>query len=281
MRPLMLAILLYAGLATADAAPPAVGALPPVLQISYGNAPQQFGRLHLPAGKGPHPVVALLHGGCWQQSIASYEYLEPLAAALAAAGWATWSIEYLGTDEAGGGWPNSFRDVAMAIDHLRALAESQPLDLRRLVFAGHSAGGHLALWAASRKRLPRNSLLASATPLLPQRVLGLAAITDLERYARDNPECGAAVPGLIGHAELREVSPIQMLPAGAPVTLITAEDDLIVPSSQASAYATAAATAGTAIKRLSIPGDHFAVIEPEGAGLQALLSELKAVAPQR
>ncbi|MGH8429847.1 MAG: hypothetical protein ACREUF_05535, partial [Solimonas sp.] len=111
--------------------------------------------------------------------------------------------------------------------------------------------------------------------------LALAAITDLARYPRDNPDCGAAIPALRGPARLDEVSPLQMLPAAAPVTLITAEGDLIVPPSQATAYAQAASAAGASAGQRSIPGDHFALVEPEGAGLQAILSELKLVAGQR
>jgi acetyl esterase/lipase len=280
MPALSFVLCLLAGFAAVAATPSAAASAttsPPALQLPYGNAPQQFGWLHLPAGPGPHPLLVLLHGGCWQQRIADHEYLEPLARALTRHGWAVWNVEYLGTDQAGGGWPNTFLDVAAAVDHLRVLAERQPLDLQRVVFAGHSAGGQLALWAASRPRLARSSLLASATPLRPRRVLGLAAITDLAAYRRDNPDCAAAIPALIGPAALAEVSPLQMLPAAAPVTLITADGDLIVPEAQAQIYARAAAKAGAPLRRRRIAGDHFAVVEPDGAGLAAILAELQAL----
>jgi len=270
-----IALRLLAGLAMAGltpAAPAAERPLPEVQQLAYGHAPQQFGRLHLPAGPGPHPVVVLIHGGCWQHGVADYEYLEPLAAALARQSWAVWSIEYLGTDEPGGGWPNTFLDVAAAVDQLRTLAPRHALDLRRVVFAGHSAGGHLALWAASRPRLPRGSRVAVGDPLLPRRVLGLAAITDLASYRRDNPECGAAVPALRGQARLDEVSPLQMLPLTVPVTLLTAQDDAIVPAAQAEAYAKAG---GEGVRRVVIAGDHFTVIEPLEESLRAILEALK------
>ncbi|AXQ30241.1 alpha/beta hydrolase [Solimonas sp. K1W22B-7] len=270
MRPFRMLLCLLAAFALPATAAP--------LRLAYGDATQQYGLLHLPAGQGPHPVLVLMHGGCWQHSIAGPEHLEPLAASLGRAGWAVWNIEYRGVNEAGGGWPGTFRDVAAAVDHLRTLAKDRPLDLQRLAFAGHSAGGHLALWAASRPRLPATSALFSQAPLLPQRVLGLAAIADLARYPQDNPACGAAIPQLIGKAALREVSPLQMLPPAASVTLLTGADDLIVPLSQASNYARAATTAGATVQVRSIPGDHFALVAADGAALQAILSALKDVA---
>src|SRR5262249_48966693 len=35
-------------------------------RVFYGPDPAQFGDLYLPPQPGPHPVVLLLHGGCWQ-----------------------------------------------------------------------------------------------------------------------------------------------------------------------------------------------------------------------
>lgn len=246
----------------------------PPVKLPYGSEPRQFGLLHLPQGKGPHPVLVLVHGGCWQRSIADHEYMEPLAAALADKGWAVWNIEYRGADEVGGGWPGTFRDVAAAVDELRRLAPKHALDLQRLALAGHSAGGHLALWAGSRRQLPARSPVAVPQPLLPQRIIGLAAIADLERYVSDNPGCGAAIPELIGDATLPEVSPLRMLPATGAVTLIIGQDDMIVPASQAEGYARAAKSRGARVDIRRIPGDHFALVATDGAGSQAILSSL-------
>ncbi len=63
-------------------------------------------------------------------------------------GWAVWNIEYRRIGD-GGGWPETFADVAAAIDHLDGLHPA--LDLDRVELLGHSAGGHLALWAAGRE----------------------------------------------------------------------------------------------------------------------------------
>src|SRR5690348_11516945 len=65
---------------------------------------------------------------------------------LAAAGWTTWNLEYRRLGD-GGGYPETLADVAAGID---ALAAIDGLDRGRVVAIGHSAGGHLAAWAATR-----------------------------------------------------------------------------------------------------------------------------------
>ncbi|MFZ5785353.1 MAG: alpha/beta hydrolase family protein, partial [Acidobacteriota bacterium] len=109
---------------------------PADLRVRYGEAPQHFGDLRLPAGRGPHPVVLLIHGGCW---LAEYdlEHLSSLAAAFTSAGFATWSVEYRRLGDDGGGWPGTFEDAARAADALRALAADHPLDLSGVVAVGH------------------------------------------------------------------------------------------------------------------------------------------------
>jgi acetyl esterase/lipase len=127
--------------------------------ISYGEAPSQKVELFLPApnAEAPdalRPVVVLIHGGCWQASVAGIDLVRPAAGAFLEKGFAVWSITYRRIDEEGGGYPGTFQDVGAAIDALRDQAEAKKLDLNRVVLWGHSAGGHLALWAAGRHKLP-------------------------------------------------------------------------------------------------------------------------------
>ena len=119
----------------------------------YGPDRSQRGELHLPSGPGPHPVMLLLHGGSWRKRY-GIVVMRGLAADLLRRGWAVWNIEYrrLG---AGGGWPATFEYVAAAVDHLAEI--DAPLDMARVSLLGHSAGGHLALWAAGRDRLPQGA----------------------------------------------------------------------------------------------------------------------------
>src|SRR5579875_2539599 len=123
-------------------------------RIFYGDDDEvQFGDLRLPSGPGPHPVVMTIHGGFWRAAF-DLQYMGLICNALRGAGIATWNVEYRRVGQPGGGWPGTFRDVARAADHLRALAPRYSLDLARVVALGHSAGGHLALWLAARPRIP-------------------------------------------------------------------------------------------------------------------------------
>jgi len=227
--------------------------------VRYGEAPSKFAELWLPAGgDGPHPVVILVHGGCW---LAEYDlaHVRPLAAALAQAGYATWSLEYRRVGEAGGGWPGTFEDVAAAVDFLARRPDSR-LDPDRIVLAGHSAGGHLALWAAARARLPANARPTGGEPFVPRGAIGLAAITDLAAYAAGGNSCQQVTPRLMGGmpdeqpARYAQASPAA-LGAAVPTVLLQGGEDRIVPREQA------AALAGARVESLPEAG-HFDVVHP-------------------
>jgi len=157
--------------------------------ISYGEDRLQFGELRLPSGVGPHPVIVLIHGGCWlaEHDIA---HIRKLAAALTSAGFATWALEYRRVGNPGGGWPGTFDDIAVGADAVADLAQRFELDLDRIILAGHSAGGHLAIWLANRPA-------KWATALRPKAVLALAPAADLA-YLYRHGTCQEAVAGLMG-----------------------------------------------------------------------------------
>jgi hypothetical protein len=99
-------------------------------RIHYGNAPSQFADLWLPDGNGPHPVVAMLHGGCWRADLPGVDLMAYAADDLRRRGIAVWNIEYRRLGEAGGGYPGTFEDVAAAVDWLRKIADANKLDLK-------------------------------------------------------------------------------------------------------------------------------------------------------
>ena len=255
-------------------------------RIAYGAAPQQFGELRLPSrkvhGAGPFPVVILIHGGCWLADF-TYVHITRLAAAMAEQGMAVWTIEYRRLGDAGGGWPNTLLDPARAADHLRELARSHPLDLKRVVSVGHSAGGQLALWLAARHKLPVDSPLHLKNPLPLHGVIGLAAITDLHTY-RIGPadSCNASVDQLLGgspeqHAQrYAQASPLALLPLGVPQWLLQGERDRIVPATSASAYAQAARSGGDMATLVALPeAGHFELVAPQPPAWPQLLQALR------
>jgi acetyl esterase/lipase len=241
-------------------------------RIAYGTeSPYQFGVLRVPAGAGPHPVAAIVHGGCW---LAQYDYahVERMAEVLTERGLATWVIEYRRIGHNGGGWPGTFRDVARGLDVLGELASERGLDLAHVVVVGHSAGGQLALWLAARPKLDAASDLYVADPLPVAGVVALAAIADLRTYVNGAGSCNAAVPDLMGGlprnvgARYDEVSPIELVPLGVPVRLVHGAADAIVPVEQSTRFRAAQRRAHADVE-LDVVGraGHFDVVAPFSA----------------
>jgi len=146
---------------------------PPDYRISYGEGASQYGELRVPGGAGPHPLVILIHGGCFKAAYATAGSIGAMGDALKDVGIATWNIEYRRLGEAGSGWPGTYLDVGRAVDHVREIARAHHLDLGRVAVVGHSAGGHLAMWTAARRRLPKSSELYVADPLPVRGVMDL------------------------------------------------------------------------------------------------------------
>jgi acetyl esterase/lipase len=233
----------------------------------------------MPPGSGPHPVALVIHGGCWR-AYWQLDLMEPLCRDLAARGVAAWNIEYRRLGQ-GGGWPMSLIDVGAATDLLDLLSARYPLDLSRLVAVGHSAGGHLALWAAARHRLSRGA--PGADPVVRvSSVLVLAGISDLREGFRQGT-CDHAVYELLGGSpdELADryahASPAELLPLGVPQTLVHGSDDEDVDPSITDLYAKRARASGDQINEIRPAGfDHFDVINPESAIWQAAVDAVPA-----
>ncbi|MEE4360320.1 MAG: alpha/beta hydrolase [Pseudomonadales bacterium] len=232
----------------------------PARTLSYGVDPLQYGQLWLPAVPGRAPVVVLIHGGCWLNAYGA-DHAMALAGALAEAGFAVWSLEYRRVGDPGGGWPGTGEDVLAGIDRLADLAEEAPVDLGRVALVGHSAGGHLALWAAG--------VLGPDARVRPRAVVGLAAITDPAAYALGDNSCEVATPRFMGGtpaqvpARYVAASPFSSLPSGVDTYLVQGDADAIVPPMQARAFAAAAAGAGQSVALRMLPGfGHFALIHP-------------------
>jgi acetyl esterase/lipase len=292
---------------------------PPDLVVAYGSGPEHVADVRLPPGlaglahdraagrapdravglvpggtgdlvpggtAGPVPLVIFLHGGFWRSAF-DRVHAGPLATALAAAGFAVCVPEYRRTGQRGGGWPGTFDDVAAAVDVLpsrvRAAVGAGLISAEPVLLAGHSAGGHLALWAASRHQLPpgvawraprrrahdevaanevthdvmpqgavpQGAVPQGAVPqgAVPRGVVALAAVTDM-------PACHAlglgqgAARALLGggpgrHPDrYRLADPMRLLPVGCPVRLVHGSADDRVPCGMSRDYAARARAAG-------------------------------------
>ena len=236
--------------------------------IHYGPAPSQVAELFLPKTKGPHPVVVLLHGGCFLKQYEGFPQTSALAADLAGRGYAVWNVEYRKLGEAGAGYPGTFQDVATAVDRLRTEAPKYGLDLRRVIAVGHSAGGHLALWAASRAKLPATSPLHVADPLKIGAVISLAGIGDLKgQGAVWAVHCEDTIDRLVDTANRKQpfadTSPAELLPTGAKVVMVHGVFDPVMPPHTGRDYVLRVRKAGDAAEAVTIPNAaHFDVVIP-------------------
>jgi len=251
------------------------------VRIAYGALPLQYGELWLPQGKGPYPLVVMIHGGCWLADLPGTELMDYVAGDLRADGVAVWNLEYRRIGHEGGGWPGTFTDVAAGADQVRELAKTYPLDLKHVVFAGHSAGGHLALWAS------KASPLRGENPFLPKGAVSLAGIIDLAAYRDTGPDaCGGpgTIDALTG-AKFRKtqdlyggLSPAAMLPLGLPQAVISGELDPIVPPRFGATYAAAAKAAGDPVTELNLKGaGHFELIDPKAPAWAVIKAQIKSL----
>jgi acetyl esterase/lipase len=260
-----------------DRPPPAAD-----VRLPYGTDPSQFGELFLPPGTGPHPLVVAIHGGYWR---ARYDlrHLAHLCVALRRAGLAVWSLEYRRLGQQGGGWPGTFEDVARGAAHVKEIAAAYRLDLHRTITLGHSAGGHLALWLAARRKLPPDNPFR-ATPTLPLRgVIGLAAVSDLRLGAELRLSSGVVLELLGGGPQevpgrYAQASPADLLPLGVAQRLLHGEADDVVPFDMSRRYAALARHWGDDAALVAIPqAGHFELIDPDSLAWPTVLGAVKAI----
>ncbi len=215
---------------------------------SYGDDPSQYGVLY-----GEGPVAVVLHGGFWK---AEYDLtlMDALCEDLAQRGWAAWNVEYrrLGN---GGGVPATLEDVSAAIDFLAEL----DVDRSRVVTIGHSAGGHLAAWAATRDN-PRVAVTG---------VVSQAGVLDLARAAELNLSNGV-VNRFLGGQSTSVASPIERLPLGVPALLTHGGLDDTVPVEISETFARASGAT------LIVEPDegHFGHLDPDNPLWQAVVKWL-------
>ena len=250
----------------------------PFETLAYGTEPEQIGDLRLPDGDGPFPMVVLIHGGFWREPW-TRDLMDGIAVDLTRRGWATWNIEYRRIG-AGGGWPATVEDAARAIDFISDLAGSFPIDVRKVVTLGHSAGGHLALWMAARTALGPNAP-GSIPQVIPRAAVGLAPVANLA--AAHTAGIGdEAVEGFIHRGPDEDpdtyatADPAALLPMGVRQLIVHGDRDQKVPISMSEHYVGMAADAGDAVVFHELSGaDHFSLIDPKHPAWQSIAREIE------
>jgi acetyl esterase/lipase len=264
----------------------------PTRRVEYGDGPLHFGYLWLPsdaAGTDARTTIVFFHGGCWESEY-SLEHAGYAADALAREGYVVWVPEYRRIGDGGGGWPGTFEDVAAAVDFIGVLSASESrIDATRVILSGHSAGGQLALWAASRWGHSKPSGVgAGVAPLAPIGVVSLAGITDLAAYSAGTGDCNASVTRLLGGTPAAQpdryhaVSPIELLPIGVALALVHGELDPIVPISSAIGFAARAKAVGDPASVITITGaGHFELIAPQSFAWPTVVAAFRGISPAR
>ena len=230
---------------------------------SYGPDRQHRADLHVPPGTGPFPVAITIHGGYWRAKWGRW-VLRPMVRDLTRHGFAVWNVEYrrMGRGQ-GGGWPQTFDDVAAAIDHLATLDDAR-LDLDAgVVLIGHSAGGQLALWAAAREdaRVP------------VARVVALAPVTQME-YADAAHELLGGSPAEVPE-RFAAVDPIRIVQERGPspflrVLVVHGAGDETIPLRRSREYVDAVRAAGGSIELVEPPATgHRDFVFPGSAAWRA------------
>ncbi|GFH36313.1 alpha/beta hydrolase [Streptomyces pacificus] len=273
-------------------------AVAPDASAVYGEHPDQVVDFYAPRdGRDPAPLVVVLHGGAWR---APYDrrHISPFADFLARRGFAVANVEYRRgpslpqprAEEGAGGpvagrWPETFDDIAAAMDALADLtrAELPQADPRRTVLTGHSAGGHLALWAAARHVLPVGAAWRLPTAPELRGVVALAPIADLGRAA-ELDVCGGAVHQFLGGraesgARAGCADPAVLLPTGIATAVVQGREDSVVPQAVAESFVDAAAKAGETVGLTLLGGiGHFPLIDPSADACAVVAEEIAQLA---
>ena len=241
---------------------------------AYGEQPRQVGEWWLPPDDpgGLLPTVVLVHGGFWR---AKYDLAleHAVAADLAARGSLVWNVDYRSSEQP---WPSTLLDAALAYDHLAVGRYHDRVDPDRVSVVGHSAGGHLALWLASRDRLPDGAPGAVRRGPRVAAAVAQAGVVALGDAARAGLGNGAALLLVGGRPDaLPEryavADPLALLPTGVPTTCVHGVHDEDVPLSQSETYV---AAAGGAARLVRFDGGHDEHLDPASEACAAMRAAL-------
>lgn len=241
----------------------------------YGDHSLAVGEWFVPAGDEPTATVVLVHGGFWREKFDRH-LEDDLAADLASHGYLCWNIDYR---SAALPWPATFIDVAAGYDFVFSGKLADRVDRTRLAVVGHSAGGHLVAWLASRRNLPPNAPGYRTDMALPTLCIPQAGVVALTMAARENVGHGAPQSLMDGEPEqhpdrYRWADPIELLPTGVRTVLLHDRRDDTVPISQSERYVEKAVSLGDDSTLVVVPGNHFSHLKPRSRAARHLRDAL-------
>jgi pimeloyl-ACP methyl ester carboxylesterase len=239
--------------------------------IHYGKHKEQFAQLIRPNNNKKLAVVIVIHGGYWKDNhcLDSYatkaivEYLQQFELAI-------WNLEYRRMNFIGDNnnapWPVIFNDIAQGIDYLKVIQEKECLDLDRVFIIGHSAGGLLATWAASRLAIAQDSELYQKDPLKIKSVFSISGILNLSACQNiDQPEqVNRLMGGTRDRFPLRyqACDPNLLHQADIRLTIMHGKQDSCVDINQATSYCK---NSPAKIDKIFLTdADHFSMLPHEG-----------------
>ncbi len=233
-------------------------------RLNYGPGVFQFGDLRLPEGEGPHPLVVIIHGGCWTAKYGLH-LMDAMAERLTSLGFATWNPEFRRVGMKDAEWSDIFTDVLMATNYVDNLASRFNLDTKNIILTGHSSGGHLVLWLAHQQQLINKHGLMNV-----KAVVSLAPLTDLSKVASDDTlPCHNTVEGLMGGSladfpqRYQQASPVQMADTSINIIVVNGDQDSKGFYSQFLDYRKIMKKRGRDIQHLEVgPSGHFEMITP-------------------
>ena len=224
--------------------------------LAYGEDPDQLmevrdGR----AGAAARPLVLIIHGGFWRPDI-DRAHARPMAQAVAAAGWTVALAEYRRIPGDPAPTLADLTQVLVRAPRMVALHDG------RVILLGHSAGGHLALWATAAHL---GQALAGTVALAPVADLLLAHEMGLDH---------GAVTAFLGCDPVSrpDLDPRQMASPQTPTTIIHGGDDAIVPLAISESYV----AAHPAVTLIAVAdAGHYALNDPQASAWPRVLRQLE------
>jgi acetyl esterase/lipase len=249
-----------------------------ISDIKYGTDPSQMGDLYIPEGENKG-IITLFHGGFWMMPYGLHQ-LDRLSRCLMAQGFVVWNIEYRRTGVPGRLWTDPFVDAVKSINYLEELSQLyKQINLERLILAGHSAGGHLALWSGHN----RGGVIEEKLQVTPKHIIGMAPVVDLKGTYNTNIGKEAVLTFLQCTPEenpLRydKCSPLELFPLKIPTTILHGHRDEYLPIESTRKFAEKNGLYDNTLSLIEIPeGKHMDFIDPESLSVEKMIGTVSSL----